>query len=665
MLAPGRIGTIAAIRGEVMRTALRIVFATALALAPSVLHATDANLDPSFGSYGWTSINLGPTWDIGRSVAIQTDGRIVVAGDTTVARYTSSGALDPTFDSDGVTYGPGPTQASGIAIQPGDGAIVLAGSSGSETDRKVTVARLDATGAADMTFGTGGVSTLNVRPPVNYESFNAVALQADGGIVAVGWAYVGSQTTYDTEAVVARFLSDGTPDATFGTGGVVELDLPGAAFAQDVAIQPDGKIVVGGYQYVPYFSGSIQAFMLLRLEADGDLDTGFAGTGIIVNGPRPEGSALGNAVAIQPDGKILLGGFAGGSPHVLRYLPSGSADGAFGDAGIAKTTYDDFDSAPMFDLVLQSDGKIVLVGAVSSLGASPFDTGLVRFNDDGSLDTTFTPTGRARIAIGPRQSAAMGAAQQADGKIVVTGYLSEESELESMSDTELLVGRFGGSCGDAFVDAGEQCDDGNTNGRDCCSAGCGFDPAGQPCDGDASLCTYDLCDGAGACVVGGPWPASECKAVTQPLKSSLAVRDGTPGTDKITFKWTKGAENFFFGNPILATDYSLCVFGGTTLASQHLIPYGSGWTYTSKGWKYKRNPVAASPAGIHSARLQGGIAGRPRIIVKGKGPFLSAPVVPLTTPVTAQLVSSDGRCFGATYTSPAINAGGKFKAKGE
>src|SRR5262249_50985600 len=155
-----------------------------------------------------------------------------------------------------------------------------------------------------------------------------------------------------------------------------------------------------------------------------------------------------------------------------------------------------------------------------------------------------------------------------------------------------------------FLDANEQCDDGNNDGLDCCSAGCGFDPAGQICDtADTSPCTYDTCDGAGTCDVGGAWPPSECVAVTEPLKSTLLISDNADDAkDKIAWKWTKGPEVFYYGQPQLNTAYSFCVFGNGTLASEQPIPPGAGWGLVRTSWKLKRDPLI-TPGGIGLATL--------------------------------------------------------------
>jgi len=261
----------------------------------------------------------------------------------------------------------------------------------------------------------------------------------------------------------------------------------------------------------------------------------------------------------------------------------------------------------------------------------------------------------------------MAIARQADGRMVVSGWTNDQPSISfDGSVTGLTVERFGSSsCGNAFLDAGEQCDDGNTDGLDCCSAGCAYDPTGQICTGDGSICTWDTCDGAGDCQVGGARPVSECSSVTQPLKSSLVIKDDLDNPkDKITWKWSKGPDTYYYGYPQFFTPYSLCVFGGSSLASENVIPQGVGWTGTNKGFVLKRDP-STTPGGIGRAKLLFGGPGRSKITVKGKGPLVGAATIPLATPVTAQLVSSEGLCFTATYASPSTNAGGRFKGKGQ
>jgi len=660
-----------------MRTAIGFAIAGFVLLASPGAHAGDANLDPSFGSYGSTSVDTPSAADTGEDLAIQPDGNIVVVGEPgfMAHRFTSTGALDATFGTGGTTivglgdYG----VARAVALQS-DGRIVAVGTADatSTTDPGMVAVRFLANGSLDPSFGIGVIAKVNLAVGTGYEVSRSVAVQADGSLVLAGQRYdeTGPDTSHSNIKVV-RLLANGSLDPSFGTGGIVSIGLAGWAEANDVVVQSDGKIVIGGYEYVPYFSGSQQAFLVVRLDSTGALDPGFGAGGIVIRGPEPQGSSIGNAVVLQPDGKILLGGFAGYAMTVARFLPNGSADGAFGTGGIATAIYENYDWAFGNDLALRPDGKMVLVGSVRRNGTFIDDTALARFNANGSLDTTFTPTGRARIVIGARRSTAMAVARQADGKMVVSGWTDDQPSISfDGAGTALTVARFGSSsCGNAFLDAGEQCDDGNTDGTDCCSAGCAYDLPGQVCDtADASICTWDTCDGAGTCMLGGPWPAGECAAVTQPRKSSLAIKDDPADTrDAITWKWTKGPDTFYYGRPDFNTPYSLCVFGGTTLASVNVIPSGPGWTTMTgarRGWILERDPLS-TPGGIGRASLLMGGPGKSKIVLKGKGPMVGAAATPLATPVTAQLVSSEGLCFTATYASPSTNSAGRFKAKGQ
>ena len=137
---------------------------------------------------------------------------------------------------------------------------------------------------------------------------------------------------------------------------------------------------------------------------------------------------------------------------------------------------------------------------------------------------------------------------------------------------------------------------------------------------------------------------------------------GPPGLP--TWKWTKGPARYNFGNPNLGTSYSLCVFGDQVLASENVIPSGAGWSGNGISWKLKRD-ASTTPGGINGLTLRAGGPGKSQIKLKGHGPLVSPASIPLTTPVTAQLVSANGLCFGATYAAPTANANGRFNANGE
>ncbi len=215
----------------------------------------------------------------------------------------------------------------------------------------------------------------------------------------------------------ARLNSDGSLDTTFDTDGKVTTAIgAGADVARALALQSDGKIVLTGYSH----NGSNEDVALVRYNADGSLDTSFDGDGkrTLAIGSGYDGA---NAIAIQPDGKIVVAGEAvvGANTDfaVMRFNSNGSLDTTFDTDGIVTTEVSVYDYVK--SMVLQSDGKIVLAGYAFT-GMNDF--ALARYNTDGSLDTTFDGDGKLLTAIGGATDEAHGVAVQSDGKIVAVGY---------------------------------------------------------------------------------------------------------------------------------------------------------------------------------------------------------------------------------------------------
>ena len=321
--------------------------------------------------------------DSATAVAIQPDGRIVAVGTANVqarwvfaiARYDRDGTLDTTFGKNGrvrIGFTPsGDDAAADVAIQP-DGKIVVVGSS-FVLDRFALV-RLDPDGTLDSTFHADGKVTTNAGDGT--DSAGAVAIQPDGKIVVAGQSW--TLSGWDGIDVV-RYETDGTMDPTFGTDGIATVDLTegsdGAGdMASDIAIQPDGKIVVAGDAGggAEFTSG----FGLARFDDDGTPDVTFHGDGTVVtNFTRWDDSA--SDLAIQPDGKIVAVGVAGYSWDtvatfaLVRYDPDGTLDGSFGDNGKLRTRFPTIASDDPVGIVgawatgvtIQPDGKIVLAGS--------------------------------------------------------------------------------------------------------------------------------------------------------------------------------------------------------------------------------------------------------------------------------------------------------------
>ena len=301
------------------------------------------------------------------------------------------GDLDPSFGAGGtVVTDFGASELVTALVLQADGKIVVAGNTGTSTPSlalNALVARYNPDGLLDATFGTGGRVIADLS---GNETLTGLALQPDGKIVVGFTGFVpGGTTTF----VVARLNPDGSFDPGFGTGGKVTTPIAGSVVrASALARQPDGKIVVTGRQDAD--------LIVVRYTASGSLDPSF-GTGGMVTTDLGGSGDEGNAVAVQPDGKILVGAFGA----LVRYQPGGSLDPTFGSSGILLTGVN--------ALVLQPDGKIVLC-------AGSADLGLVRRNPDGSPDASFGIGGRVDTDLGGLESCG-GLALQPDGKIVILG----------------------------------------------------------------------------------------------------------------------------------------------------------------------------------------------------------------------------------------------------
>ncbi|HET6574463.1 MAG TPA: delta-60 repeat domain-containing protein [Fimbriiglobus sp.] len=296
-----------------------------------------------FGLIPFTSGSSTNVDDEAFAVAIQPDGKIVLAGssrlDFAAARLNADGTLDTTFAGKGVTTvvvstgGFNADAARAMAIQP-DGRIVLAGySDGNAFQYDFAVVRLNANGTPDTSFGGKGRATIGFDlGGSNEDKALGVALQSGGQIVVVGRAQVsfGGFGSNVSDMAIARLNPDGTPDLSFGAGGtqVVGINL-GGSFADEaraVAVQPDDKIVVAGSAERLFGGSSGGSFVVMRLNADGTFDTDFGNAGKTVvsagAGSFFFGSALpgANAVAIQPDGNIVSAGAGAGTFMAMRML---------------------------------------------------------------------------------------------------------------------------------------------------------------------------------------------------------------------------------------------------------------------------------------------------------------------------------------------------------
>lgn len=379
---------------------------------PTPPAGADATLDPSFGTGGNVTTNLGGTDNEANALALQPDKKIVAAGFSNalgtnafaLARYNNDGSLDTTFGPGGsvVTAISANTDEAKAVIMRKDGRIVAAGFSGASGTEDFALARYTADGTLDTSFGTNGTRTTAISG--GSDEILAAVHQSDGKIIAAGFS--------GTDFAVARYTENGSLDTTFGTGGTgfVTTDISGGTDqVLGVAVQPDGKIVAVG-------AGGTN-FGLTRYTANGALDTSF-GTNGIVTSSLSAGTDQANAVVIHPDGSIIVAGFSGNDFAVARYNSDGTLDSSFSTNGFVITAITtETDQAN--GVLLQPDGKIVAIG----FGDDNFS--LARYLTNGTLDKTFGVAGTISTAIGSSTDLAETAVVEPDGSILAAGFSNQ------------------------------------------------------------------------------------------------------------------------------------------------------------------------------------------------------------------------------------------------
>ncbi len=390
----------------------------------------------------------------GQSVATQADGKILVAGFSegkfALARYNSNGSLDSSFDGDGIAT----TKVTAlnysdftwsVAVQA-DSKIVMAGSSpminsSSDIVQGLALVRYNSDGSLDTSFdGDGKVVTDFGSKHFDYG--NSVAIQSDGKILVAGTGNWDLNGTTRKEFALARYNTDGSIDTSFDSDGIVTTNFNNNPiyysypnYGYSVAVQADGKILEAGYADVfdATLMQSVTSFALVRYNSDGSLDVSFDGDGKVITSITNAYLDEGQSVTIQADGKILVAGVSFNGTwnfSLVRYNTDGSLDSdrydsfgnliydGFGNLGFVTTELGGQDWA--YSVTLQADGKILLAGNSNSGFNGNFV--LVRYNSDGSLDTSFDSDGIVTTSISPYYyDYGKSVTVQADGKILVAG----------------------------------------------------------------------------------------------------------------------------------------------------------------------------------------------------------------------------------------------------
>jgi uncharacterized delta-60 repeat protein len=403
------------------------------AFAPSAV-GTPGDLDTSFSGDGIVTTDIARGIDHGHAMVIQNDGKIIVVGGAgedlrntkfAVARYNSDGTIDTSFGGDGkVTtnltrfY----DAAYGVAIQS-DGKIVVAGDAGLDGPNSAFgVVRYNSDGSLDTTFGRGdGIVVTHFSR--RHDPVAGLAVQADDRIVVSGAA---SWNGANPKMALARYTADGRLDPTFGRDGRVTTDFgEGMDFANAVTLTPDGDIVAAGLTTTRRYGAD---FALARYNVDGTLDVGFGGDGKVrTRFTRAHDSV--QALVVAADGSVVVAGIAAccgddASFALGKYGPDGSLDTSFGNDGKVTTEFSRRDDYA-YGLAVQGDQMIVAAG-VAAAGSDDSKIAVSRYTPDGTPDATFSSDGRITTNISNGYDASRGIGIQPDGKIVVSGNSARE-----------------------------------------------------------------------------------------------------------------------------------------------------------------------------------------------------------------------------------------------
>lgn len=388
-------------------------------------------LDSEFSKDGKFTMGTYRTNSYPNALAMQADEKIVVAGYVSnssygFARYFNNGKIDSTFSDDGIryVYMGGDYAAEQVLIKTNQKILAVGNGKGTSSSKTIAMLQLNEDGTRDSTFGDGG-KIFSDFPCLSSQA-NTGLLQADGKIL------IGGKTSLQSTGnhfLLQRYHADGSPDTSFGVGGSVttkfEDDNSGEITA--LVMQPDGKIIAAGK--------ANSHFALVRYTTDGSLDLSFGNNGIVQTnfGIRSEISD----VVIQPDGKITAGGLlyetANYNFALARYNSNGTLDTGFGTNGTLTTDFGfdvgerSYNHDEISSIVYQENGKLIAFGR-----SGPKDRlatfVLVRYNDNGSIDTDFGENGVISTSSTDDRWMARSAILQPDNKLLAIGSFINDNK---------------------------------------------------------------------------------------------------------------------------------------------------------------------------------------------------------------------------------------------
>jgi serralysin len=391
------------------------------------LVANPVQLDALFANGGTAIPYVGDFDDSPLAMVLQADGKPVLAGvvgdakgkyHIALVRYNPDGSLDSSFDGDGKltpVFGKGQAYATAIAQQP-DGKLVVAGMKKSGAVVASLLLRYLPDGSLDTSFGKKGVVTHTIG---RASLASSLVLLPDGRLAVAGFTLVGSIT----KMYVASYKANGSRDRSFGNNGVRVVGIGGRdTYANSLLRQSDGKLVVAGSAPVKYGDHNrIVSFALLRLNEDGSKDKSFGIDGVVTTNASAMQLHTISKITQQQDGKLVaaVGAVSGSSFGIVRYDVDGSLDTSFGNAGIQSTQFDSGWPSGAASVLVLPDGRLVVAGYAwihLSTGGANCSMALVFYKQDGSLDTAVNGSGKVIIPSSYRYSEAVSMAQQPDGR---------------------------------------------------------------------------------------------------------------------------------------------------------------------------------------------------------------------------------------------------------
>jgi uncharacterized delta-60 repeat protein len=419
-----------------------------------VEYDSSGTLDTSFGTGGTEVIDISDTADVVNDMVLEEDGTIVLVGGTNVdlnehiavAVLNPDGSLDVNFDADGTevtNLGISFDETSSYVAIQSDDKIVVVGTANDDATSFLALVRYLADGSLDTSFSADGFVFLDSGSTL--DQGKAVAIQSDDKIIIAG--------TNGSDVLVARYDTDGNLDTTFGTDGVVITSTSsGTDIADTIAIQSDGKIVIGGTSNL---DSANEDFLLIRYNTDGSLDTDFNDDGIVTTdlGGTPTEGVTG--VAIESDGTIVAEGTSGTALTVVSYTSAGELNTDFSNDGVVQLE----ETSVGNDIALENDGDIVVAGAVQTEDGTDLEAAIVVLNTDGSLDTDFGTDGIVTVDLEADEDDQFTAIViQENGEIIAGGGATDPDSVED-DDFILVAIEEDGIVDTSFGDSGIESND--------------------------------------------------------------------------------------------------------------------------------------------------------------------------------------------------------------